>query len=349
MLLFSQITIQVHSPLLCGGATVQLLVRPLLILSATVLLLVACTRERPTPEPTATVAVQAADPQTVPTTADPVSPTIPISGEVKSVEGGIAVTTTPGPNETPTPATQENFQYIVQPGDTLGTIAERFETDTETLRRLNRLDNDALSVGQPINVPYVEGMTVAGMPTPTPGPFLYTIQVGDTLNGLGLRFGVNPASILEANSSVLLDPNNLAIGATILIPGYQPPTDDSSATGEDETATEDNADSVVHVVQAGQGLLGIAALYGISVDEIVAANGLTSQDNLRIGQELIIPGVTELDVAIATGSTHVVQLGESLLSIALTYGVTVAEIQEANNLDNPDSIFIGQELIIPGQ
>ncbi len=347
MLLFSQITIQVHSPLLCGGATVQFLVRPLLILSATMFLLVACTRERPTPEPTATVAVQVADPQTVPTTADPVSPTVPITGET-SVEGGIAVTTTPGPNETPTPATQENFQYIVQPGDTLGTVAERFETDIEMLRRLNRLDSDALSVGQPINVPYVEGMTVEGMPTPTPGPFLYTVQVGDTLTGLALRFGVSSAAILEANSSVLLDPNNLAIGATILIPGYQPPTD-ASAAGEDETATGESSDSVVHVVQAGQGLIGIAALYGVSVDEIVAANNLTSQDILRIGQELVIPGVTELDVAIATGSTHVVQLGESLLSIALTYGVTVAEIQEANDLDNPDSIFIGQELIIPGQ
>jgi LysM repeat protein len=70
---------------------------------------------------------------------------------------------------------------------------------------------------------------------------------------------------------------------------------------------------------------------------------------LRIGQELIIPGVTTRDIAITRGSTHTVQPGESLLSIALLYGVTVEELQAANELDNPDSIFIGQELLIPLQ
>jgi LysM repeat protein len=81
----------------------------------------------------------------------------------------------------------------------------------------------------------------------------------------------------------------------------------------------------------------------------MAANGLTDQDILRIGQELIIPGVTARDVAEAQGNVHVVAAGESLLSIALLYGVTVEELQAANELDNPDSIFIGQELIIPFQ
>ena len=64
---------------------------------------------------------------------------------------------------------------------------------------------------------------------------------------------------------------------------------------------------------------------------------------------MIIPGVSERDVAAAQGNVHVVQAGESLLSIALLYGVTVEELQAANELDNPDSIFIGQELIIPAQ
>jgi LysM repeat protein len=81
----------------------------------------------------------------------------------------------------------------------------------------------------------------------------------------------------------------------------------------------------------------------------MAANNLTDQDILRIGQKLIIPGVTKRDVAAAQGNVHVVQSGESLLSIALLYGVTVEELQEANDLDNPDSIFVGQELIIPVQ
>lgn len=325
-----------------------LLVRPLFILSAAMLLLVACTRERPTPEPTATTAVQASAPATAAVEAQIVTNT-PQAGQ--SSEASLAVTNTPNPltatpNGTPTPGTPETYPYTVQAGDTLGSIAQKFDTDVATLRALNNLASDNLAVGQPLYVPYREGMTGEGLPTPTPGPFLYTIQTGDTLSGLGARFNVDPISIIEANSASLLDPNNLVVGTTILIPGYQPPSGTASggeATGE---STSGGA-AVTHVVQAGQGLLEISAIYGVPVAQILAANGLREQDILRIGQELIIPGVTARDVAAAQGNIHTVQAGESLLSIALLYGVTVEEIQEANELNNPDAIFIGQELIIP--
>ena len=347
----SRLPSEFTSPLIRGGATVSVFVRPLLVLSAAMLVLVACTRERPTPEPTATMAVQASAPTTAPADpaeSEPITNTTQLSG---SSEAGIAVTNTPSPGETPTPTTQENFQYVVRDGDTLGSIAARFGTTIETLRELNNLRDDNLAVGQPIYVPYVEGMTAEGMPTPTPGPFLYTIQVGDTLSGLGARFDVDPIAILEANSTVLLDPNNLTIGATILIPGYQPPAEDAAAEGSegDATSTAEEGEFVVHVVQPGQGLIEIALLYGITTEELAAANGMAVDGILRIGQELVVPGVTQRDAAVAQGSVHVVQPGESLLSIALLYGVTIEELQAANDLANPDSINIGQELIIPVQ
>jgi LysM repeat protein len=333
------------------------LVRPLFILVAALLILVACTRERPTPEPTATTAVQVSAPATPPQAVEAESNT-PEAEE--GAEAGLAVTNTPSLTVTPSPTSQETFQYVVEAGDTLGSIAEQFGTDVETLRQLNNLRDDSLAVGQPIYVPYVEGMTAEGMPTPTPGPFLYTIQVGDTLSGIGLRFGVDPIAIIEANADGLLDPNNLTIGSTILIPGYQPPPEtlpeaeseeesDTPPVAEEPGGEEGSEEPFVHIVQAGQGLIEIATLYGVSIADIAAANGITEQDILRIGQELIIPGVTSRDFAIARGSIHIVQPGESLLSIALLYGVTVEEIQAANELDNPDSIFIGQELIIPAQ
>ena len=347
----SRLPSEFTSPLIRGGATVSVFVRPLLVLSAAMLVLVACTRERPTPEPTATMAVQASAPTTAPADpaeSEPITNTTQLSG---SSEAGIAVTNTPSPGETPTPTTQENFQYVVRDGDTLGSIAARFGTTIETLRELNNLRDDNLAVGQPIYVPYVEGMTAEGMPTPTPGPFLYTIQVGDTLSGLGARFDVDPIAILEANSTVLLDPNNLTIGATILIPGYQPPAEDAAVEGSegDATSTAEEGEFVVHIVQPGQGLIEIALLYGITTEELAAANGMAVDGILRIGQELVVPGVTQRDAAVAQGSVHVVQPGESLLSIALLYGVTIEELQAANDLANPDAINIGQELIIPVQ
>ena len=331
-----------------GGANVLLLVRPLLILSAALLILVACTRERPTPDPTATVAVSGNVPATAAVAAAVVTDT-PAAGS----ETGLAVTNTPNSltpapiSGTPTPVTPQTFPYTVREGDTLGTIAAQFETDVDTLRRLNNLSSDSLGVGQLIYVPYVEGITADGLPTPTPGPFLYTIQFGDTLSGIAVQFGVDPIAIQEANAATLLDPNNLTVGTTILIPGYVAPAD-ATADETEEGAASTGGEPVAHIVQAGQGLLEISAIYNVSVADIMDANGLTN-DILRIGQELTIPGVTKRDIAVAQGNVHVVQAGESLLSIALIYGVTVEELQDANELDNPDSIFIGQELIIPAQ
>ena len=43
-------------------------------------------------------------------------------------------------------------------------------------------------------------MTIEGMPTPTPGPFAYTVQTGDTLNAIALRFGADPIEIIEFNN-----------------------------------------------------------------------------------------------------------------------------------------------------
>jgi LysM repeat protein len=310
----------------------------------------ACTRERPTPASTPTSAAPASAP-----TVGPQATEVTIS--TPGSEAGLVITattsanTTPAPGVTPTTGPQETFQYVVRDGDTLSAIAVRFETTLEILRRLNNLDSDNLLVGQPINVPYVEGMTAEGAPTPTPGPFLYTVQSGDTLSGLAARFGLSTIALMEANAENILDPNNLAVGSLILIPNYTPPASAESSepgvAGAEQPGSSVGQESVIHVVQPGQGLIEIAALYGVTVVDITAANGLTEQDILNIGQELTIPGVNRREAAAARGALHVVQPEESLLSIAIQYGITVADIQAANDLDNPDSIFVGQELVIP--
>ena len=318
--------------------------RRAVVLLALTILLVACTRERPTPEPTATSALANIPP--TPIQVQEAAQNVPnTEPEVAAVGTG-----TPQAGATPTALLRpETFQYAVQPGDTLSSIAVKFETDVETLRDLNALDGDDLYVGQPLYVPYVEGMTVEGLPTPTPGPFAYTVQSGDTLNGIALRFGVNPNEIMEFNN--ILDRNNLTVGSEIIIPNYQPPTADTDQGAAEPGAVGEPVSpgqSVVHVVQSGQGLFEIADLYGVSANEIIQANNLTDSNLLRVGQELVIPGVSRRDVLTRQGTVHVVQSGESLLGIAIRYGVTVDEILDFNGLTDPDAIYEGEELVIPG-
>lgn len=53
-------------------------------------------------------------------------------------------------------------------------------------------------------------------PSPTPTPIVYVVQPGDSLDGIGRKFGVSTDAILRANN--LSDPNSLAQGQKLLIP-----------------------------------------------------------------------------------------------------------------------------------
>jgi LysM repeat protein len=89
----------------------------------------------------------------------------------------------------------------------------------------------------------------------------------------------------------------------------------------------------------------IAARYGVSVEDIVAANNLADPDLIRAGDVLIIPGVA---APTPEPGVHIVRQGETLQSIASMYGTTVEAIALANGIINTNYIYVGQSLTIPG-
>ena len=126
------------------------------------------------------------------------------------------------------------------------------------------------------------------------------------------------------------------------------------------------AEGVVHTVQPGENLYRIGLKYGVAWMAIMEANHMASS-TIYAGQQLTIPVASSTPVepppadstptpaptplppaAPSTGTTHIVQRGEYLATIAQRYGVTTAAIAAANNLSNPSLIFAGQSLIIPG-
>lgn len=293
------------------------------------LMITACTRNRTTPEPTAM----------------PTLPAAPVTGDSGGADPAVAaVTETPaeGPEVTPTAeGVAETFQYVVRTGETLSAIARKFETDVGELRRLNNLLDDSIFVGQVIDIPYVEGMTAEGAPTATPAPYRYTVASGDTIASIAARFGVTTINLIEVNG--LIDPNNLVVGQELIIPGLQATAPVAGGT----PGAPGSAAQVTHVVQPGESLSEIATAYGVDPGTIAAVNNIANRNLLRAGQQLIIPGVTQQQAAERRGTTHVVQAGESLLSIANQYGVTIGDILQVNAITNPDEIYVGQELIIP--
>jgi len=99
----------------------------------------------------------------------------------------------------------------------------------------------------------------------------YVVQEGDTVYSIAESFGLEPETIIAANPSLAGRPNWLSIGQTLrILP----------------------VDGALHVVQSGDTLLGIAARYGVDVQDILdwPDNELSDPNKLRVGQELLIPG-----------------------------------------------------------
>jgi len=114
------------------------------------------------------------------------------------------------------------------------------------------------------------------------------------------------------------------------------------------------ASSVVHTVQVGENLYRISLQHGVTVEAVVQANGLSNADTVYVGQQLIIPSATGVignspaapDATSDESTTHVVLAGENLFRIALRHGLTVAQVQAANQLPN-SFVYVGQQLNIP--
>jgi LysM repeat protein len=112
-----------------------------------------------------------------------------------------------------------------------------------------------------------------------------------------------------------------------------------------------------HVVVKGDSFSTIAKKYGVSVRAIQEANPGVDPLRLKIGQKLVIPArsgspptmaVSNGAVAMNGGSTYTVKSGDTLNKIAREHGITVQELQTANNLKTTQ-IKVGQKLRIPSK
>lgn len=97
-----------------------------------------------------------------------------------------------------------------------------------------------------------------------------------------------------------------------------------------------------HTVVWGETLDRIARRYGVTVEAVVEANDLRSSNVIYAGQVLVIPPLPESVVV------HVVRPGDSLLSIAHQYGVSIWDIASRNRIRNLSLLFVGEKLVIPG-
>lgn len=108
--------------------------------------------------------------------------------------------------------------------------------------------------------------------------------------------------------------------------------------------------TTIHVVQRGETLFKIALLYGSSVDAIARANGLTDPSRIQVGQRLIIPGAQPGTGALGNAPGTIIEytlgLTDTMQSIALRFGSTIADIANQNHIVNPDMVYAGLPLAV---
>ncbi|MEX1071051.1 MAG: LysM peptidoglycan-binding domain-containing protein [Anaerolineales bacterium] len=132
------------------------------------------------------------------------------------------ITSTPTPTPFPATATAAApFPYTVELGDTISSIAEKFDVDFIIIMILNGLNNDSvLFVGQQLIIPDPN----MAIPTPTTLPdglprgfeIEYLVLSGDTLASIAAEFLSTEDAIITAND--ILDPNQLFVGQLLIVP-----------------------------------------------------------------------------------------------------------------------------------
>lgn len=111
----------------------------------------------------------------------------------------------------------------------------------------------------------------------------------------------------------------------------------------------------IHYVRSGETLDSIAMQYGVSTEAIMRYNGIINPDLIFVGQPITIPGggygppMGYPNPGYSCGvNVHVVKFGETLSSIAWKYGTSVEQLMRMNNIFNPDLVYVGQPLCVPG-
>ncbi|NLY54970.1 MAG: LysM peptidoglycan-binding domain-containing protein [Firmicutes bacterium] len=160
--------------------------------------------------------------------------------------------------------------YIVQPGDSLYLISQRYGISIQELKEINGLRNDYLQVGQVVQIPSKQGGSVQTGQS-------YTVRSGDTLFLIAQRFGVTVADLRSANN---LSGDLIMIGQVLTIPG--------KGTSP-APVNPNNPAPMYYTVRPGDTLYLIAQRLGTTVAALRTANDIWT-DYLYVGQQLVIPG-----------------------------------------------------------
>lgn len=172
-----------------------------------------------------------------------------------------------------------------KPAFSISILASRTPTPTETLTP-SPIPPTLTPSLTPTELPPSQTPTITLTPTAS-GPFIYTVEEGDSLYTLAQRFDVEIMVLIEANRERLeLDPVNpiIKVGDELLIP--PPGTEAATPTPLPEGLPFGT--KIEYTVQSGDTLAVIAATFNSTVDDILEENELEDPNSIFVGQILVV-------------------------------------------------------------
>jgi uncharacterized protein YkwD/LysM repeat protein len=212
------------------------------------------------------------------------------------------------PIELAKPGEDGSIVHVLQQGQALWTIAAYYDVDLSHLYLINGLSEESvLHPGDAVTVRLADGQEPP--PTPTP-PLTHTVLEGESAWSVALKNGIGLDYLYllnNMNEDSMLRPGDQLI--VRLAEGQAPPPTPTPPTH--------------HVVRDGQSLWLIAALYNLTLEELMALNELTPNSVIRSGDQLLIRHLPTATPLPATGtpapqSTAVAQAETAVIEIAIS-------------------------------
>lgn len=238
----------------------------------------------------------------------------------------------------------EGQYYAVRRGDSLYSIAKRFNTTPQNLLLLNGLNaSQSIYIGQHLKVKGDSRLTgnveVPSISSVTGNVKYYTVRTGDSLFAIAKRFNTTPDAIQQLNG--MSSNSNIFPGQRLIISG--------GSNGN----TQQQDTPAYHTVSRGESLYAIAQKYNTTPQYLLQLNNLNTNSRIFIGQKLQVKASTPTPTpspsfnppSVSTNSdVYTVKRGDSLYAISQRYGTTPQQILALNDLAPNATIYIGQML-----
>ena len=250
-----------------------------------------------------------------------------------------------------TTKTMAATKHKVGSGETLASIARKYNISMEQLKQANNIKDNKIFAGQELvvssdaQVQAIAASEGQKHTTTKNEEQTHKVTTGETLVSIAKKYNTTPEELKKLNG---IENGKIFAGQTLRISDKnqtEPIAETEQALKTDQKKT--SVKKIVHKVRSGESLFSISKLYNVSIDDIKAFNNLTSP-NLQSGQTLQIPVSESGSVSKKSGSakmyiTHKVGSGETLSSIAVKYGCTIKQLKAWNNKSS-DKLDIGDKL-----